>query len=588
MSKAIHYLQILTEQEKKKRGPSRGAEGTDDELGMFGPQKTTDIPTKSFGDQFDLPVLDVDTLSEFINLKSGKGPGTLNHSVVVYGKPGIGKSAIIKNTARQIAKEVGREFVDFNRVYSAGPDELLKVFKTPEKYYCFIDIRAGAYEAFEFKGIPKASEKIEGTAESLDLLWIKILTIDNSAGMLFLDEINQASPETQNVLYGLLHFGERVLAEKGIRNADYWSVHAAGNLGSQYSGTSELNKALVNRASIVYFEVTFDKWLNFANTFTEDVNGKPRQVYHPLILKFLKYIQGSQPSNLDKFFADENPSNTRSGDPNPRNFEKLSMSIYALQDQYLKKKQSGEKTDDFLNRVSVLAAADINRPWASEFMNYVEVYQRANVEQMLNAPERYLTAHDKDTSPQGVPIKEFFTNLSILKDRIEGFLPEYLTALGYGDHMTGKRNFDQEQQAGTLPQPPDDTDVDAYNEELMKFFNVIETLRKANQHQNAAIVWSYIRDAKYKSTILFDLLKGVFSASLSPADGKKLNTFLKTTAQELDGKVKSALAGLAKIGGSKGTASYMQADASEDAEDEVDYDLTNSILKAVIADTGNI
>jgi hypothetical protein len=32
----------------------------------------------------------------------------------------------------------------------------------------------------------------------------------------------------------------------------------------------------------------------------------------------------------------------------------------------------------------------------------------------------------------------------------------------------------------------------------------------------------------------------------------------------------------------------MQADASEDAEDEVDYDLTNSILKAVIADTGNI
>jgi hypothetical protein len=154
--------------------------------------------------------------------------------------------------------------------------------------------------------------------------------------------------------------------------------------------------------------------------------------------------------------------------------------------------------------------------------------------------------------------------------------------------MTGKRNLAKDQTAGALPKPPEDIDVDAYNEEMMKFFNVVETLRRANQQQNAAIVYSYLKDAKYKGYNVWPLVQLAFTSSLSPANKTKVTTFLKTTAHELDGKVKSALAGLAKIGGSKGKASYMQADASEDAEDEVDYDLTNSILKAVIANTGNI
>jgi hypothetical protein len=154
--------------------------------------------------------------------------------------------------------------------------------------------------------------------------------------------------------------------------------------------------------------------------------------------------------------------------------------------------------------------------------------------------------------------------------------------------MTGKRNLASDQKSGNLPQPPEDIDVDAYNEEMMKFFNVIETLRRAKQQQNAAIVYSYLKDAKYKGYNVWPLIQLAFTTSLSPENKKKVNTFLKTTAQELDGRVKNALAGLKQLGRSKDKAPYMRADASEDAEDEVDYNLTNRILKAVITNTGNI
>ena len=188
MSYTENYLEFLFEQ---KRGPRSGSSAGGFDWDKYGAQSTKGVKTHSIGSKYKIVLHDIDTLAPFIKGKSGRGPGSVNHSVVIYGRPGVGKSAIIKKVAKEIASELGREFVDFNAAYSRSKDDMVEIFNNPEKYYCFIDIRAGMYEAYEFKGIPRPSEKIEGTSDSLDMLWIRILTMPGSAGFLFLDEINK-------------------------------------------------------------------------------------------------------------------------------------------------------------------------------------------------------------------------------------------------------------------------------------------------------------------------------------------------------------------------------------------------------------
>ena len=579
MSYTEGYLEFITE---AKRGPSKVDTSVD--FGEFGPQDMEEQPTKSFGDKYDLHLLDVDTLGEFLVRKSGKGPGSINQSVVVYGRPGVGKSAIVRQAAKTIAAEVGREFVDFNSLYSKSRDQLVEVFDNPEKYYCLIDIRAGAYEAFEFKGIPKPSETIKGTAEGLSMYWIKMLTMENSAGMLFLDEINQASPETQNAMYPLLHFGERQIAEQGISNAAYWSVHAAGNLGAKFAGTNDLNKALVNRVSVVYFDVTFDKWIKFASTFTKEEDGQTKPVYHPLILKFLNFVNSSYPDQIDTYFSYEDDDNVRSGDPNPRNFEKLSDSIYALQDEFRGKAAKSQATNKLISAIEADARADINVPWATEFMHYVRRYQGATIDQMLKSPEKYFVVKDGE-NPQGVEIKDMFMNLSILQDRVNGFVGEYINSFGYSKYLTGSA-LQKDLKNGTLPKPdPEEVDIDAFNKYALSFFQAIEAMRKANQQQNAAIVYSYLKSSTVNGLEAWPIMQVAMVNNFSAKDKTDIQTFLKTTAVELDGKIQKAMKALKNLKNQSAPYTTMSGEDEEDAEDTIgiDSEELNNTLKQLFS-----
>jgi hypothetical protein len=584
MSYTKRYLEFITE----ARGPSRADSSVD--FGEFGPQDMQELPTKSFGDKYEIHLLDVDTLPDYLFRKSGKGPGTLNQSVVIYGRPGVGKSAIVKYTAQDVAKAVGREFVDFNRLYSRSKDELLEKFNNPEKYYCFIDIRAGAYEAFEFKGIPKPSETIKGTAEALNMLWIKMLTMENSAGMLFLDEINQASPETQNAMYPLLHFGERSIAEQGISNSDFWAVHAAGNLGAKFAGTNDLNKALVNRVSTVYFDVTFEKWSEFAKKFTKTELGTTRQVYHPLIIKFLNFKYSSYPDQIDTYFSYEDDDNVRTGDPNPRNFEKLSDSIFALQKEFQERAKQGKPTNKFISLIEEAARGDINVPWASEFMYYVRRYQGANIDQMLKAPEKYFVTKDKE-NPQGVETKDLFLNLSILQDRINGFVGEYVTAFGYDRYLTSSALLNTDMKKGTLPKPdPKEVDIQAYNDYAMSFFNAIEAMRVGKQQQNAAIVYSYLKSALLNGVEAWPIMQVAITQNATPEDKQKIKTFISTTAAELNGKIQAAEKSLNRLKkDSQSNYSNVPSGNEEEAEDQatspigIDVPSLNDTLEGLFA-----
>lgn len=579
MSRTVDYLRVLVEQDKR-RGPSMGSDtNLFPDLGSF--TSSPDIEFEDVGGEYKIVRLDVEELPEFLMLKSGLGPDKANHSLIIYGRPGIGKSAIVKQTAKDIAAQLGKQFVDFNQVFAESRDQMVEIFDNADKYYCFIDIRAGSYESFEFKGIPESSKDIKGTVDSLDMLWIRILTMPNSSGMLFLDEINQAKPDTQNALFGLLHYDERIIAEKGIRNAAYWSVHGAGNLGSQFQGTNELNKALVNRVSTVYFTITFDGWMKFAKSYVKkQSNGQERPVYHDTILKFLQFISDTYPDKINKYFADEDETNVHTGDPNPRNFEKLSSSIYTLEDWYRKNQAAKNLTpNDFLKKLAKLAASDLNSVWADEFINYLIRYRKSSIEEMLRQPERHLVLN-RGGKGMGVEKDQFFVNLSILQDRINGFIGEYIEAFNYGQYLQRGSSWLADKDEGKLPTPDPDVDIQAYNDYAMTFFEVINSMVRQKQPQNAAIVYSYMRDSVYKGRPAWDIFRSALAKNLSKEQRVKFNEFISSMAKDLNSLISNAKQELENVkAGTSNTGSEQGGDEEEEEAPGIDIDSANIMLK---------
>ena len=111
--------------------------------------------------------------------------------VFIWGAPGIGKSSIVK----QIAKE----------------QELN-----------FLDLRLSLLDPTDLKGIPFFN------AETKEGVWAKpsfLPSIEGSKGILFLDEINTAPPAVQASAYQLIL--DRKVGEYELPEG--WSIVAAGN-----------------------------------------------------------------------------------------------------------------------------------------------------------------------------------------------------------------------------------------------------------------------------------------------------------------------------------------------------------------------
>ncbi len=185
--------------------------------------------------------------------------------VMMWGSPGIGKSAIV----RQIAEPNGRE-----------------VF----------DIRLALLDPTDLRGIPFYNPK-KNTAE-----WAvaSILPQDrDSNAIIFLDEINAAPPVIQAAAYQLVldrRIGEYTLPE-GV------DIIAAGNREGDKAVTFKMPSPLLNRFIHIDFEVKFDDWYDWA------IQNK----IHEHVVGFLNHQKGK----LNQF----DPSSKSRGFPTPRSWE---------------------------------------------------------------------------------------------------------------------------------------------------------------------------------------------------------------------------------------------------------------------------
>lgn len=187
-----------------------------------------------------------------------------NEAVFVSGPPGVGKSAVIA----QLAKEMGIGFID-ERMLQRDP----------------VDVR----------GLPQI---IDG-----ETVWSRPDFLPTEGkGILFLDELNAAPPLVQAACYQLIHdrkIGNHTLPEG-------WLPIGAGNREKDRAVVARMPSALANRFTHIDFEFDLDEWISWA------VQNNIR----PELIAFLRW----RPEMLNNF----DPKKNIKAFATPRTNEKLS------------------------------------------------------------------------------------------------------------------------------------------------------------------------------------------------------------------------------------------------------------------------
>ena len=147
-----------------------------------------------------------------------------NIAIFLWGSPGIGKSSIVK----QIAKENEMEF---------------------------IDLRLSLLDPTDLKGIPFFDK------EKQQAVWASPSFLPQEGkGILFLDELNSAPPTVQASAYQLIL--DRAIGEYHLPEG--WKIVAAGNNEDDHGITYKMPAPLANRFIHLQMELDVDEWCEWA------------------------------------------------------------------------------------------------------------------------------------------------------------------------------------------------------------------------------------------------------------------------------------------------------------------------------------
>jgi len=273
----------------------------------------------------------------------------------VWGTFGIGKSRVLREVAQDIAKEKGKEFVDWNRT---TPDKKQEVFKAPEKYFCFIDIRLSEYDSSDIKGLPD----FQSDKKSIDFrvpFWALLLEKPESDGILFFDEINLATPLVISSCYKIIY--DRVVNDGKIN--DNWLIVGCGNKQEDRANTCDIAPPLRDRGGEVELLVpSIDAWTDWATK--NEVDSR--------IIGFLNF----KSSNLFKVdFNDEQKFTTSRG------WERVSRLIKSIDDKDTAK-------------IDLITSSAISEGVSKEFMAYCKLSLMIDMNKLIEDPDQIGTIKD--------------------------------------------------------------------------------------------------------------------------------------------------------------------------------------------------
>ena len=204
--------------------------------------------------------------------------------LLIYGAPGIGKTAILMN----VLDEMRADFPDYRLVVKTLSNE------TPDNFT-----------------LPKYVE-VEGQEMATDVpkTWLPVYkptgdgkkdaALDAACGhgLLFIDELSRATPQVLNVVLPLVNEG----VFNGYKLGSGWTIVCASNRAEdEMSGQSDIGNALANRFNQVYYEPTVKTWENWAKT---------QGYMSPLLLQWLSLPESETMSGGKFFYYDPNEDAT--------------------------------------------------------------------------------------------------------------------------------------------------------------------------------------------------------------------------------------------------------------------------------------
>lgn len=196
----------------------------------------------------------------------------MNIPVMIWGPCGVGKSAVVKQVAKE---EVGGGFIDF-RALLHNPVDLL--------------------------GLPRVTE------DSTEWITPKFLPREGE-GVLFLDELPAATQMLQAACYGLVL--DRCIGDYKL--PDGWKVIAAGNPAKDRSVHNAMPRALRNRFLHLELEADTKEWCKWA------LGAGIR----PEIISFVRF--------RPELIHQSDPTSDVNAWPTPRSWEMASKAVEAVE-----------------------------------------------------------------------------------------------------------------------------------------------------------------------------------------------------------------------------------------------------------------
>lgn len=235
-------------------------------------------------------------------------------SVMLWGAPGIGKSQAVRQLAKRIGENTGKQVV-------------------------VTDVRLLLFNPIDLRGIPTANE------DKTLAVWLKPQIFQMNASnkvinILFLDELSAAPQSVQAAAYQITL--DRVVGEHKL--PDNCIVIAAGNRTTDKSVAFKMPKALANRVLHIEVEGSFNSWKEWA--ILNGINAK--------VIGFLSfrrdYLMGFDSSSDDLAFA------------TPRSWEMVSNLLNTVSDD----------VDKMYNMIAGLVGCGV----AIEFRSWATVYNQ--------------------------------------------------------------------------------------------------------------------------------------------------------------------------------------------------------------------
>ncbi|MBE6413562.1 MAG: hypothetical protein E7035_03285 [Verrucomicrobiaceae bacterium] len=309
-----------------------------------------------------------------------------NVPLMIYGTFGIGKSDIVRSSAKDKAEKYPeRTYID----WMASSDEVkLDALKNPSKYFALIDIRLSQMEPSDIRGIPNIFNTQElPCLQTIPWSWVMYITRPDACGTLFLDEINLAAPQIAASAYQIIN--DRVISDRHISPGV--NIVAAGNTTRDTDIVYDMPNPLKDR--FAELEVAFDSqaWLN---------EWAPQHC-HPMIYSFCTFKE-SWIHHLSENDSDKHVT--------PRGIERASKII----NMFAKDSKGLEITPFLFDAI----AGCVGNGWTVQFKAYLSVYQNLDFTKILANPESVADNSLYDTEKRYAIIGGCTERiLSVLKDK---------------------------------------------------------------------------------------------------------------------------------------------------------------------------